>query len=496
MKQKKFGKKVINWHRPLSVKQQAQGYVKRRLELPNLIDQDFPEDYIETDECWNPYDPCCRCGDYYEGCYHDNAFDYSVWSLEEYIRGILHSPTLLNPDEGSLNRPWKLGDAGLLSPEVVSPFRIETRLSEFFKNVSGFIQDPHDLQTQIEQSLADTYDRRMLKLAADQMNHPQLAIQIGLFSSFWIRSPRAWNQGTNFLDHVFAQYPVPHFLHSEWTEYSPNFKWLFWFILLGQGGSLKRAGDLIGWCIPAKLPNYLNEVPVDFLPVAACMMAEVKRLGGHDIDFSRLHGNIAYVIDTTEPSEDKAYLRFWQNTVRWLVRNREAISDEEAHHILNWGMHEFTEGQRPEGTIFSWKGRRVPSVLERSLQYRRETERLRQRYQWCRHGWDWELEDSSLGTWTAIELTSGEELYHEGQAQNHCVAGYAGRCVAGHSAIVSLQQDDKRRLTVEINPSTGQIVQARGQYNRKANATEQQVLSQWMQTVVYPSKSNENERKG
>lgn len=485
MKQKKFGRKIINWHRPLRAEQRGQRYLNRWLEYPNLLDQEFSDEDIETDECWDPYDPCCKCGDYYGSCYHDHAFDYSVWSLEEFIRGILSSPTLLNPDKVPSKKALHSNKAGLLPRIEEDRGQLEARLSEFFGNVSSFLGAPKVIQSQLELSLADAHDRNVLRLAAEQISEPQLAIQVGLFSPFWIRSPRSWNQDTNFLEHVFVRYPVPKFLYSEWTRgYDIPFKWIIWFLLLGQGGSLKQASENFGWCIPAKFSKYLSEIPSDFSAVAACMMAEIRRLGGNDIDFSRIHGNIAYVVDPTEPSEDTAFLKFWQDTVRWLITNREAISNEEAYHILHWAMHEYTETRRAKGERFSWKGRRVHSVLERSLQYRRETERPWQNYQWSSHGWDWELDDPSLGLWTAKELTSGEVLFHEGRAQNHCVASYVGRCSAGHSAIVSLQQDSKRRLTVEINPSTGQVVQARGPFNRKANATEQQVLSQWVQTIL------------
>jgi len=66
---------------------------------------------------------------------------------------------------------------------------------------------------------------------------------------------------------------------------------------------------------------------------------------------------------------------------------------------------------------------------------------------------------------------------------HHCVYTYASSCCAARSAIYSLQADvgkgPERRLTVEVNVATRQIVQARGRLNAPPTQLDRRVLSAW-----------------
>src|SRR5262249_3980305 len=105
-------------------------------------------------------------------------------------------------------------------------------------------------------------------------------------------------------------------------------------------------------------------------------------------------------------------------------------------------------------------------------------------YSWKRHGWDWKPVDAALDGWCFVELTSGEELFREGQAMQHCVAGYAGRCAVGQSAIVSVRFQEARRITVQTKSATGQVVQAKGACNRPATHEEQRTIRLWVDAVL------------
>ncbi len=72
------------------------------------------------------------------------------------------------------------------------------------------------------------------------------------------------------------------------------------------------------------------------------------------------------------------------------------------------------------------------------------------------------------------ELVSGRELYEEGLAMHHCVAGYAMRCASGTSAIFSLKIAGERHVTVELQPATREVIQARGAYNRLSRLSAQE----------------------
>lgn len=70
-------------------------------------------------------------------------------------------------------------------------------------------------------------------------------------------------------------------------------------------------------------------------------------------------------------------------------------------------------------------------------------------------------------------------LVNEGSQQSHCVGGYVSRVSNHRSLIIFLRtrkNPDESLLTVEINPNTYAIVQARGKHNRSATPEENSAL--------------------
>lgn len=151
---------------------------------------------------------------------------------------------------------------------------------------------------------------------------------------------------------------------------------------------------------------------------------------------------------------------------------------DESGTILEWALHEYTETARA-GRCFSWKARRARPTLARSLEYRRQRTLPYAPSRWMAYGFDWRWVQTP-DVWSFVELTTGAELYHEGLEQHHCVASYAARCAAGHSAIVSCRWNEQRRVTVEIDPRSRRVIQCRGPYNREASAEEKGVIGLWV----------------
>ena len=61
---------------------------------------------------------------------------------------------------------------------------------------------------------------------------------------------------------------------------------------------------------------------------------------------------------------------------------------------------------------------------------------------------------SMEGGWQFVELTNSEALREEGDAMQHCVAGYDGDCYRGQSHIFSLRNAKGQRVsTLELRPS-------------------------------------------
>ena len=334
---------------------------------------------------------------------------------------------------------------------------------------------------------------------------PESAEALCLFAPFWCRSPLTWNSdsGMSLQEHLFATYPVPAFLVHTLTSpiRFPNYKWLCWFILLGRSASLKAAGRVFGWDIPGKFAHYLSQVPArtpaedvfltgemlscPFSPKQACLYAEVLRLGGTETDYQRLARDSSYCLDPTDLSVAEDDFRFWEGAACWLIRHREELTDQDASRILAWARHchtEFLAGREPS---FRWAGRSVVATRERARIYHDQCHAAWHRwhyYSWSAHGWN------STGTsgWSINELTNSDQLITEGAAMQHCVWSYGWRCQAGLSAIFSVRYKDQRRVTVEVTPTTGELVQVRGSANRDPDDDELQVVTLWHQSLVLP----------
>jgi len=91
MKQKKFGKKIQNWHRPLGPSQIGHRFRQLRYESIEPSVDLMVSDYFEEDD-WNPYDP----DDDYELERQKNLFAYSLYQLLQDI--IESSPSILIPE--------------------------------------------------------------------------------------------------------------------------------------------------------------------------------------------------------------------------------------------------------------------------------------------------------------------------------------------------------------------------------------------------------------
>ncbi len=474
MKQQQHGQKVQNWHRPLAPQQLGRWFRRHRYDAtPDDDDGDawvWSEDHLSEDD----------------------FSDLHGLEFKQLLREIVHPPRPLFRLEGAMAAATRSEDEGAFtSGQGQRVERLEQRLAAFTQSITHFPNSPVLLR-QISDAIGEDVYLDVMQSAVRLVNGQHLVKNLCLFAPFWIRSPRTWTGGkTALVDHLFVRYEVPCFLYPEWSGEPgfPRLKWLCWFILFAQGGSLRRAAGLFRWHLSSRFEHYLRMVSAEASPKEACAFAQVMGLGGSSNDCQRILSNPAFVVDKTDASESGLPSAFWDATVRWVIAHQAAITDEQCDLLLSWAMHEYTEAERSGAPPFSWKGRGLRSVLHRSVDYQRQRERPWSCYCWQRHGWDWQPIDPALDGWCFVELTSGEELFREGQALRHCVSGYAARCAAGHSAIVSVRFQEARRLTVEINPATGQVIQARGACNRPVTNEEQRALRRWVGTVIRPKLS-------
>jgi hypothetical protein len=493
MKQHRDGQRIINWHRPHDPTRLSQRYLRcqatawQRDELLEFDDWDHEE---------GPPD------------YSRARLYYAYYAARELLD---HAAPQGAFWQFFVQRGWPLPQPPHVpEPAAAAPpaAPLAEQLAAYWRQLLNLRDAMEWLPTAAQQAITATDLRSLQAIAATSAQGRAAAIHLLLFRPFWVRSLHSWepqgacerDQIVRLIAHLLTHYPIPPALYAEWmAELEPErTKWLCWTILIGQGQSLHQAAGHFGWELPRRLPHHLFAAPDQATAREACMYAEVLRLGGSAVEFQRLRLSQPFVIDPTELREDRHFLAFWRSSVLWLIQHRQELSGQQVQVVLAWAMHQYTEALRPRwqrfdeapqipGRRFSLTGRSVPSVLEASVAY--------QRYcanpyapgwafgmRWVGHGWDCSWEEAPQGRWSATELTSSEELVAEGQAMHHCVAGYAGYCIAGMSAIVSLCLDGVRRVTVEIHPPTRRVVQARGPYNRSPSAEERAALNRWLRS--------------
>ncbi|CAA6811369.1 MAG: Unknown protein [uncultured Thiotrichaceae bacterium] len=356
-------------------------------------------------------------------------------------------------------------------------------------------------------------------------NEPVIVQNIIIFAAFWLRSPRSYkaNNEASMLDHVFAHYPTPALLRKCWKESATpeNVQWLMIYFAYTQGTSLKALTQYFGWKTESpKLWHFLPESRGHFSPKEAVLYQEVMRLGGSEDFYEILMDHPSYQPDVLSSNEQSR--NFWYSVVRWFIKHDEDVVGTEITRILTWARHQYTEFMR-ERKAFTMNGRSLSKVIrsandyhravlahqaelarraearrvaaiERAEQQRQEDVERRERaytyyddehenYTWKKHNWDKQYH-SHKGVWTFRELVSSQELNLEANIMEHCVYDYDYGCYMGESAIVSLRLDDERCITIELEPTSGDLIQAMGQYNRDPEKDELDVIRKWHIEVV------------
>ncbi len=476
-------KQCTYWHRNVDGKRYRQRYFRllHKVIDPDVIERgagyDYDPDYEDPRDPWDPYDPCCRI---------EEGTDYDfIYFLDKLI--FSHSPFSIISYQLSPKCDNDFLCTSTTRSNKIFILEYLKKLKVFFRYDFSYIDEDYDLITsKILESISNNEIEALNYILGD--NNIDIIKILIVFSPLWVRSPLTFNGNSQLklFEHLFCRYDVPAFLRKSWFRSFRNieWKWITWFILIGQGIGLKRAAEDFSWNIPSRFEHHLLDAPEDLSPVMACIHAEVKRLGGSERDVERILAHYGFVIDPTEYSRNATHDIFWRETVKWIIAHGDDMTDEECDLVLDWALHEYTEAERRNARPFSWKRRSLARVLERSLAYSRSLRKKRFNHTWNKHGWDWDRSDVDGETWSFVELVSSCDLQEEGARQRHCVARYDSRCVSGHSAIVSLRLNGARLLTIEVNPRTSSLVQVKGRRNRKPNAHEMDIIRRWQRAVL------------
>jgi hypothetical protein len=85
--------------------------------------------------------------------------------------------------------------------------------------------------------------------------------------------------------------------------------------------------------------------------------------------------------------------------------------------------------------------------------------------------------------WTIQELLDSGSLHAEGRALRHCVYSYANPCRRGETTIWSLRLrvngQEKRMVTIEVDPRRRSIIQARAKCNLSPGGRSLELIREW-----------------
>jgi hypothetical protein len=94
-----------------------------------------------------------------------------------------------------------------------------------------------------------------------------------------------------------------------------------------------------------------------------------------------------------------------------------------------------------------------------------------------------EFDQETETTYSIIEIRKSYQLVTEGRRMRHCVGSYLGKCLNGQASIWSLRSHKgekwKTHVTIEVNPRTNSIVQARKSNNFSPTAEDWIRIRKW-----------------
>ncbi len=319
--------------------------------------------------------------------------------------------------------------------------------------------------------------------------------------SHWIRPCGTWQPRTSNLrpafrslaHHLLTHYPVPGFMDSVWDL--PNgadaFRQQSWYIRLGRGVSFRTLN--LALVLTRRMEHYVRRAPDHYSVFQALRYGETRGLGGSE-ELARevAIGRLGQRIERPD---------FWRTVLAFFVAHPE-MSLEHVNPIVDFihaskfaGDEVLTEGgpeiRNAPWPDFSIKGRTLKSILRLVSAWHADLA-ISKNGAWC--SWrksdiqgyrflEKRSEEEGDRDWTILELLDSGALQAEGRAMHHCVYSYADRCRRGETTIWSLRLrvngNEKRIVTVEVEPKRRSIIQARAKCNRRPGGRSAEIIRQW-----------------
>ncbi|MBM4062293.1 MAG: hypothetical protein FJ265_14525 [Planctomycetes bacterium] len=317
-----------------------------------------------------------------------------------------------------------------------------------------------------------------------------------------LRPAAAWSRRTHneeralvsLVEHLFARYPAPPFLHAAWLatdDRAPRHR--RWYLHVVQGNNLRTAPDL-PLALSKRMAHECQFAPARLSVLQALRYGQVRGLGGGD--------RLALALAATRLGWDFAHDDFWRTVILFCVRFG---LDEPAfvRAVVDF-LHEQRHGVRDflgdDGRIvaappvqphLSMHGRTPASLHKQVDGWHRQLGRGRTddgRVTWPSsglQGYCVVTEPNRPGecTWRVRELCSALELRHESARMRHCVYCYAADCLRGRSHIFTMTRvwGEKVETMATIEVRGRAVVQACGFANGRLSAAAQEHLRRWAQ---------------
>lgn len=560
MKQTKHNQKIINWHRGLQPQELRASYLRanRRVRARKGLHPQLPQGS-------ELLFPCLSCHEKHSVAEFEALFvaDMAECMREAAIKGriegeqkgrevplahCLEDDPTKNQHEWASHR-WMIGRRLFFQNPLPLPEDFVVRAPrQAFE--SGETHSTRVLERQLAQSmryLMDPFGRNAwqrhgafgdmegkikralgfenLRCAADdRAAQLEICIQfLAWFAGYAIRKIEDWEPGSGSFEeeiprlarHLFCKYSVPSWLDGIWvlslhgTFYMLKHRilWAGWFLCMGQGGSLSTFARLNGFLVSERMMAHLHAAPSNLTPDLASLWALVMATCGN--------GRVAHWICNTtlaqfhvnavRAREDgPAFLRMWDQTVRWIARYESSLTDDEAFEILDWAFTEY-DRRAKEQRVFSWSGRTLKKVREQAHHFfckRQKLLKSRQMSYWNAgtYAWSWlggSDGDEGAVRWEFVELNTSFLMWEEGNAMRHCAGGegYQYLCEEMDCCLISLTRNGVRAVTIEINGSSLQVEQVKGRFNREPLEEELGVIQRWRAAVLEPLIESRRVRK-
>lgn len=301
--------------------------------------------------------------------------------------------------------------------------------------------------------------------------------------------------------HLFKRYPVPAFIENAFLTTDDNYA--NWYIRWTNGQSPRTFEDA-PMPISRRMAHELQFAPAHFDVPEALRWAQACSLGATPHQAMTIVQAFAPIRDVMTAAESRSFddqhpQVFADSVIRFLITH-DAVRTQDYGPVTDYVFYtKYTvnrtydrlelEVARPD---FTMKGRTPAALIRDVNEWHRQT-RYAGMYRHLPKTWqrvniadfEYVVGTGAQSVLYAIrQLNKQTELFEEGNAMNHCVASYIGRCIAGGCSIWTMEAYPangvyKKHLTIELDRAHA-IVQVRGKCNRMPTKEEIALLRIWM----------------